>query len=85
MSSSSTDTADHVDQSGWSASRYNKTAAFVYSSAFTAPVLELLAAQPGERIIDFGCGSGQITLQLQKHVTSAPGGIVVGTDFSESM
>ncbi|KAG6909263.1 hypothetical protein DXG01_001325 [Tephrocybe rancida] len=82
MSSSST---DHADQSGWSASLYNKTASFVYSSEYTRPVLELLAAQPGERIIDFGCGSGEITLQLQKHVASAPGGVVVGTDFSESM
>ncbi|KAG6815978.1 hypothetical protein H0H87_009681 [Tephrocybe sp. NHM501043] len=85
MSSSSIDIAEYVDKSGWSASSYNKTAAFVYSAAFTTPVLELLAAQPGERIIDFGCGSGEITLELQKHVASASGGIVVGVDFSESM
>ncbi|KAG6812722.1 hypothetical protein H0H93_013714 [Arthromyces matolae] len=85
MSSSTSDTTHTVDNTGWSASHYNQTASFVYSSAFTAPVLELLDAKPGERIIDFGCGSGEITLELQKHVTSAPGGAVIGTDASESM
>ena len=70
--------------SNWSASQYNKNASFVYSAAFTAPVLELLDAQPGERILDIGCGSGEITLLLQK-IVEQKGGIVVGTDFSENM
>ncbi|KAF8798851.1 S-adenosyl-L-methionine-dependent methyltransferase [Phlegmacium glaucopus] len=73
------------DNSGWSASEYNKSASFVYSAAFTAPVLELLNAQPGERILDVGCGSGELTLLLQKIVEQKGGGMVVGTDFSESM
>ncbi|KAG6828285.1 hypothetical protein H0H92_008495 [Tricholoma furcatifolium] len=85
MSTSNTDYTAQVDNSGWSASLYNKTASFVYSSAFTTPVLDLLAAKPGERIVDFGCGSAEVTLRLQKLVASAPGGLVVGTDFSESM
>jgi SAM-dependent methyltransferase len=73
------------DASGWSASLYNTHVSFVYSPAFTSPILELLAAQPGERIIDFGCGSGEVTLELKKRVEKAPGGVVVGVDFSESM
>jgi ubiquinone/menaquinone biosynthesis C-methylase UbiE len=77
--------SDARDSSGWSASQYNKTASFVYSGAFTAPVLELLNAQPGERILDVGCGSGEVTLLLQKIVEQKEGGMVVGTDFSESM
>ncbi|KAG5652729.1 hypothetical protein H0H81_003928 [Sphagnurus paluster] len=79
MSTTSTSSTDKPkpDASGWSASQYNKSASFVYSTAFTAPLLELLNAQPGERIIDFGCGSGEITLELQKLVTSAPGGAVI--------
>jgi ubiquinone/menaquinone biosynthesis C-methylase UbiE len=77
--------SDVQDSSGWSASYYNKTASFVYSNAFTAPVLELLNAQPGERILDIGCGSGEVTLLLQKIVEQKEGGMVVGTDFSESM
>ncbi|KAH0586128.1 hypothetical protein J132_01411 [Termitomyces sp. J132] len=85
MSSLTSDNVDLIDQTGWSASRYNKTAAFVYSPAFTTPILDILTAQPGERIIDFGCGSGEITLELQKCVTSVAGGIVIGIDSSESM
>ena len=77
--------SDARDSSNWSASQYNKTASFVYSAAFTAPVLELLDAQPGERILDVGCGSGEVTLQLQKIVEQKEVGMVVGTDFSESM
>ncbi|EIN12393.1 S-adenosyl-L-methionine-dependent methyltransferase [Punctularia strigosozonata HHB-11173 SS5] len=70
-------------EDSWSADAYNKTASFVYSPAFTSPVLTLLDAQPGERIIDFGCGSGEVTLELQK--TVGTGGLVVGSDSSESM
>lgn len=75
--------SDERDSSGWSAAVYNKTAPFVYSAAFTSPVLQLLDVKPGERIIDFGCGSGEVTLELAKAV--GPEGVVVGTDFSESM
>jgi len=77
--------SDSPDPSGWSASLYNKHTPFVYSPAFTAPVLELLSVQPGERIIDFGCGSGEVTLEIKKCVEGATGGLVVGLDFSESM
>ncbi|PPQ81268.1 hypothetical protein CVT25_015052 [Psilocybe cyanescens] len=85
MTSTENRNADKRDSSGWSASLYNKTASFVYSSAFTAPVLELLAAQPGERILDVGCGSGEVTKIIQEAVEQRVGGIVVGTDFSEGM
>lgn len=73
------------DSSGWSAALYNQGASFVYSSSYVAPVLELLAAKPGERILDIGCGSGELTLLLQSIVEKQEGGVVVGTDFSESM
>lgn len=39
----------------WSAADYSKNAPFVYSQAFASPVLELLDAKPGERILDLGC------------------------------
>src|SRR6266446_3474268 len=77
--------SDQTDSSGWSASLYNKTASFVYSTTYTAPVLELLSAQSGERILDLGCGSGELTLVLQDVVGQKDGGLVVGIDFSESM
>ena len=67
----------------WSASEYNKTASFVYSTENTAPVLTLLDPRFGDKIIDFGCGSGQVTLELSKVVSDA--GFVVGVDSSQSM
>jgi tRNA A58 N-methylase Trm61 len=79
----SSHSAEAPDASGWSASQYNKTASFVYSPSFTAPVLHLLAAKPGERIFDFGCGSGEVTMQIAEAVGKE--GLVVGVDFSQSM
>lgn len=67
----------------WSAHEYNKIASFVYSKEYTAPVLALLDPKPGDKIIDFGCGSGQVTLELSKVVADA--GAVVGVDSSQSM
>ncbi|KAG8930261.1 hypothetical protein FRC01_003002 [Tulasnella sp. 417] len=67
----------------WSAALYNKNASFVYSPAFTSAVLSLLEAKPGEKILDVGCGSGEITVDLQNVV--GEGGVVVGTDFSRDM
>ncbi|KAJ3803994.1 S-adenosyl-L-methionine-dependent methyltransferase [Lentinula aff. lateritia] len=73
------------DSSGWSAALYNKNANFVYSHAYTTPVLELLAAKPGERIMDFGCGSGEVTVVIEKIVKGKEGGYIAAVDFSESM
>ncbi|KAG8985159.1 hypothetical protein FRB90_004901 [Tulasnella sp. 427] len=67
----------------WSAKLYNKNASFVYSPAFTSAVLSLLNAKAGERILDLGCGSGEITVDLQTVV--GDDGLVVGTDFSHDM
>jgi demethylmenaquinone methyltransferase/2-methoxy-6-polyprenyl-1,4-benzoquinol methylase len=38
---------------------------------------------PGDAALDICCGTGDMTLELAKHVT--PGGHVVGCDFSEPM
>lgn len=67
----------------WSAQKYNNVASFVYSPKYTSAVLTLLDAKPGEHIIDFGCGSGEVTLELQKIVGET--GKVVGVDASQSM
>ena len=45
--------------------------------------LALLAASPGERILDLGCGCGDSSLSLAGQV--APGGQVLGLDLSEPM
>ncbi len=60
----------------WDPDRYARNARFV--SDLGMPVLELLAAQPGERILDLGCGDGALTAKLV-----ATGCEVTGVDASE--
>jgi trans-aconitate methyltransferase len=62
----------------WSAERYAATAHFV--PAFGAPVVELLAPQPGECILDLGCGDGVLTEKL-----AAAGAAVVAVDAAPDM
>ena len=61
----------------WDPQRYARNARFV--SDLGMPVVELLAPQPGERILDLGCGDGALTAKLV-----AMGCEVVGVDASEA-
>jgi trans-aconitate methyltransferase len=49
-------------QQTWDPAVYARNARFV--SDLGAPVLELLAPRPGERILDLGCGDGVLTKKL---------------------
>jgi trans-aconitate methyltransferase len=51
-----------VAEQTWDPERYARTARFV--SDLGAPVVELLAPKPGERILDLGCGDGVLTKRL---------------------
>jgi SAM-dependent methyltransferase len=62
----------------WDPQAYEKHGSFVHELA--GGVLEWLAAQPGEHILDLGCGNGELTLKL-----SATGAHVVGVDASPAM
>lgn len=62
----------------WNADLYDEKHAFVYQ--FGENVVELLDVKPGERIHDIGCGTGDLTAQIQ-----AKGADVTGTDLSPEM
>lgn len=64
----------NVNQS-WDPDGYARNARFV--SDLGAPVVELLAPQAGERILDLGCGDGALTIKLAEL-----GCDVVGVDGS---
>lgn len=69
---------DIVSGVKWDAQRYVQEASFV--PTYGQPVLELLAPQPGERILDLGCGDGALTAALV-----AAGAEVVAVDGSPEM
>ncbi len=50
------------------------------TNAATAPLLDALLPQDGERILDVGSGAGATTLEVARR--TAPSGLVVGADVS---
>ena len=65
-------------EQSWRVDRYRHHTGFV--STLGAPVVDLLAPKPGERILDLGCGDGVLTEALRE-----VGAEVVGFDSSEAM
>jgi trans-aconitate methyltransferase len=62
----------------WDPSTYAHNARFV--ADLGSPLLELLHARAGERILDLGCGDGALTLKI-----AATGAQVVGVDSSPEL
>jgi trans-aconitate 2-methyltransferase len=63
---------------GWDPELYEARHSFVWQ--FGQDLIELLAPKPGERILDLGCGPGQLTAKIAE-----AGAAVVGLDASPAM
>jgi len=63
---------------GWDAAGYD--ASFSFVTAYGAPLLDLLDARPGERVLDVGCGTGHQAAALAER-----GVEVVGVDSDAAM
>lgn len=62
----------------WNTYLYEQNHAFVWQ--YGEDLLQLLTPQPGERILDLGCGTGQLTAQI-----AMTGATVLGLDYSAEM
>ena len=67
-----------ITEQAWNPSHYDRAGAFVPKLA--ADLIDLLAPQPGERVLDLGSGTGDLTAQL-----AARGALVRGLDASNAM
>lgn len=62
----------------WNPGLYEAKHSFVWQ--FGRDLLQVLAPQPGERILDVGCGTGRLTAEI-----ASAGADVVGIDYSPTM
>ena len=65
-------------QQNWDASEYRQHAAFV--ALLARDLIDLLNPQPGEAILDIGCGDGRLSAEIQQLACT-----VTGVDSSPSM
>lgn len=67
-----------INAQAWNPSHYDRAGAFV--PKLGADLLDLLAPQPGERVLDIGCGTADLTAQIAER-----GASVLGLDASSEM
>jgi len=67
-----------TESNSWNSELYQSSHAFVWK--FGRDLLAMLAPMPGERILDVGCGPGQLTAEI-----AGSGAEVLGIDLSADM
>ncbi len=67
-----------MPENQWKSALYESKHSFVWQ--YGADCLELLSPQIGERILDLGCGTGQLTQEIAKR-----GAITIGIDKAPAM
>nr|WP_330220445.1 class I SAM-dependent methyltransferase [Neobacillus mesonae] len=68
----------HIKKNIWDANLYDTNYSFV--SKYGNSLVELLAPKQGEKILDLGCGTGDLANTIYE-----VGGDIVGVDKSETM
>lgn len=67
-----------MSENQWASALYESKHSFVWQ--YGADCLELLSAQRNERVLDLGCGTGQLTQEIAKQ-----GAIAIGIDKAPTM
>jgi Trans-aconitate methyltransferase len=70
--------SDSTPTNEWDGSDYDATCEFVHEEA--TDLVDILDPQPGERVLDLGCGTGHLTDAIRER-----GATAVGIDSAESM
>lgn len=70
--------SDSTPTNEWDGSDYDTTCGFVHDAA--SDLVDVLDPQPGERILDLGCGTGHLTEVIRER-----GATAVGIDSADSM
>ncbi|HVX29926.1 MAG TPA: methyltransferase domain-containing protein [Nitrolancea sp.] len=71
-------TGDDAGRDSWNAGLYDNSFAFIWE--YGSNLIDLLDPQPGETVLDLGCGTGHLT-----HAIAERGAQVIGADFSPAM
>lgn len=53
--------------------------------AYNREIVALLALEPGQRVLDLGCGTGELTRMIADNLDVASGGQAVGVDAAAKM